>query len=1227
MKSNRRYSRSLLLLMIAVPVGPAFAQGSCSYVLSTTALNVPVIGITGFITITTGPTCQWTAISSDTTWLTVTAPSSGTGSGFINYTASRYRNAFQRNATITVANQTVTVQQPSACGDYTPLSDYYLVDASGSFLADPDWVPIYFYENVNCGYPPVTSNASWISVMAGSGYVEVYIPANTGPERAGTITVGSQIIPFYQYAGNLPIPNPPFFTFTLQSNLPVYGNGEVLGGAFFDFLHNGAPDVFFWRFLENQWTFQPVTALQNDGTGLFSDNTAYVFGNPPPMTISSGSSAIADFNNDGLPDLLLADSGPDTYPYPGAQSRLFLQNSSHQLIDQTALLPQEMRITYAVPVADIDGDGWLDILPIGYYSSQSVECTALGFYMNHNGTFVLDTSRFPPNFTNCVQSYGSGAFIDVNHDGFPDLVLGALNPSNLPFPPPSALRDTVMLNDGTGHFNFAPGTPLPPRADGADLVGGFTGGAGWSTGTIAVADLNNDGLPDLVIDCLYLGDAFLQLLLNNGDGTFRDVSYRIPQETFRFSAPLGSISPVDLNGDGYIDLVIGGLLDGRVLINTGNAQFVDVTDELPIPLDLTPFQGFGTASWRDNHVLLVGDIDKDGKPDIVISPRVGADGSVIYVGKNTNQLQTVAGCAFAIDSTGQSFGASGGGGTAINLTAGNSTCHWRANSDVSWITVTSMPFGYGNGSVTYSVTPNPSGQPRTGTLVIGGNLATVTQAGAGCTIMLGASQFALTSSGGPAQVFLTTFPADCSWSAISDSGWLSIPSSAGTGGAYLGFSVAANPSTTSRTAHLTAGSQQVTITQPGVGPTSTGNYVQFHGSSDPDELIVCSNAAGTPCQGTVLAPATNWTVNYYANSSSDFGVLRTQAAAFLTGDNSLGGLQGVGAFPSLLAAGAHSGFRDTFTFGGGSGTGTATLTFGLTGSISSSPGQSAAAELAYVPIVAGQLDYGSQTAYPVVNGSAAISLPFTFGSPADFEIDFYALAQISSWVAGASASVDYSHTASLTAISVVNSLGIAVPEFTIQSGSGTSYSTTGAALSVPVLSVATTHSGNFAQGQQNATYTISVSDEPVAAITSGAITVTESLPSGLSLVSMAGNGWTCTGNSCKSTAALNPRASASPINVSVNVSTSAPARVMNSVTVAGGGSAPASAIDPTAISSLGACEVSSPGTIGITDIQTLINQALGLTSALNDLNQDGALNVVDVQIVADAFLGLGCSGS
>ena len=108
----------------------------------------------------------------------------------------------------------------------------------------------------------------------------------------------------------------------------------------------------------------------------------------------------------------------------------------------------------------------------------------------------------------------------------------------------------------------------------------------------------------------------------------------------------------------------------------------------------------------------------------------------------------------------------------------------------------------------------------------------------------------------------------------------------------------------------------------------------------------------------------------------------------------------------------------------------------------------------------------------------------------------------------------------------------------------------------PDLTIAKSHSGSFVQGQTFRTYTLTVSN--VAASpgpSSGTVTVVESLPSGLTLVSLGGTGWTCLPSlrTCTRTDALAGAASYPPILVTVNVDGNAPATVSNTATVAGGG--------------------------------------------------------------------------
>ncbi len=118
----------------------------------------------------------------------------------------------------------------------------------------------------------------------------------------------------------------------------------------------------------------------------------------------------------------------------------------------------------------------------------------------------------------------------------------------------------------------------------------------------------------------------------------------------------------------------------------------------------------------------------------------------------------------------------------------------------------------------------------------------------------------------------------------------------------------------------------------------------------------------------------------------------------------------------------------------------------------------------------------------------------------------------------------------------------------------------------PVLTVSVTNNGNFTQGQSGAVYTITIGNSASAGPTSGTVTVTEILPSGLTLVSMSGTGWSCSSNVCTRGDTLNAGSSYPVIIVTVNVSITASSPLINQVSLSGGGSSSsASGSDPTNI--------------------------------------------------------------
>jgi len=181
--------------------------------------------------------------------------------------------------------------------------------------------------------------------------------------------------------------------------------------------------------------------------------------------------------------------------------------------------------------------------------------------------------------------------------------------------------------------------------------------------------------------------------------------------------------------------------------------------------------------------------------------------------------------------------------------------------------------------------------------------------------------------------------------------------------------------------------------------------------------------------------------------------------------------------------------------------------------------------------------------------------------------------------------------------------------------------------SAPALTIGKTHNGDFTQGQNGAAYTVLVSNQAGAGPTYGTVTVTDTVPSGMTLVSMSGGStWTCTvqPSTCTTSTVLNGGSSYPAITVTVNVAADAVSQVTNQVSLSGGGSADTSASDLTNVSP-SKCDINGNQATNVADVQLVIKEALGAIQAVHDLNGDGVVNAVDVQIVMNAALSLGCA--
>jgi hypothetical protein len=168
-------------------------------------------------------------------------------------------------------------------------------------------------------------------------------------------------------------------------------------------------------------------------------------------------------------------------------------------------------------------------------------------------------------------------------------------------------------------------------------------------------------------------------------------------------------------------------------------------------------------------------------------------------------------CAYSLASSSQQCDASGGT-WSVNVNAPNG-CGWTAASKASWITITSGRSGTGNGTVTYTVTPNTGTRQRTGKMTIAKQTFTVSQSLLTCTYSISPTSQSFGSPGGTGSVSVTS-PNGCNWAATSNASWITITSGgSGSGNGSVGYTVSASTATSQRTGTMTIAKQTFTVTQ------------------------------------------------------------------------------------------------------------------------------------------------------------------------------------------------------------------------------------------------------------------------------------------------------------------------------------------------------------------------------------------------------------------------------
>ena len=210
---------------------------------------------------------------------------------------------------------------------------------------------------------------------------------------------------------------------------------------------------------------------------------------------------------------------------------------------------------------------------------------------------------------------------------------------------------------------------------------------------------------------------------------------------------------------------------------------------------------------------------------------------------------------------------------------------------------------------------------------------------------------------------------------------------------------------------------------------------------------------------------------------------------------------------------------------------------------------------------------------------------------------------------------------SATQITAVAPAGVTAGPIVVISIGDAATSATNYTTSAPDLTVTSAHTGNFTQADTGDTYMLTVTNGGTAA-TSGTVTLTDTLPTGLSATAMSGTGWTIAPNSLSATRsdALAAGSSYPALTLTVNVSSTAASSATNTATVSGGGetnTANDTANDVTAITALtpsqawryeyfgttadtgNAADTANPAGDGI---DNLLKYALGLNPLASEVN-------------------------